>query len=117
MGKGSNVQKAQRARADAAKRKAAEGQGGGGSKGIDQRRGTKEDFARAAEERAAKKALKEKLKAEKAAKEAKTAKALAKRRGETGQKKKKKGGDDLSFLDDALANCKVGGKGKGKKKK
>ena len=92
MGKGSNVQKAQRARADAAKRKAAEGQGGGGSKGIDQRRGTKEDLSALRRSAKLKKELKEKLKAEKAAKAAKAAKEIAKRHG-TGTKggKKKKG--------------------------
>ena len=40
MGKGSNVAKANRARADAAKRAAAEGSGGGGAAGIAERRGT-----------------------------------------------------------------------------
>mmetsp|Transcript_5973 Transcript_5973/g.9905 ORF Transcript_5973/g.9905 Transcript_5973/m.9905 type:complete len:159 (-) Transcript_5973:83-559(-) len=86
MGKGSNASKIARARADAAKRKASEGKGGGGKAGMMARKGGADQEAQIA---AAKKEreIRMKLRAEKAAKlkalEDKKARERAKRIAET----------------------------------
>mmetsp|Transcript_10011 Transcript_10011/g.15007 ORF Transcript_10011/g.15007 Transcript_10011/m.15007 type:complete len:157 (+) Transcript_10011:122-592(+) len=93
MGKGSNASKIARARADAAKRAAKEGKGGGGKAGMLARKGglnQEEALARAKKERELKmqrRAEKEaKRKAEEAKKAKERAKALAKNEGSASKK-------------------------------
>mmetsp|Transcript_7694 Transcript_7694/g.15057 ORF Transcript_7694/g.15057 Transcript_7694/m.15057 type:complete len:136 (-) Transcript_7694:501-908(-) len=81
MGKGSNASKIARARADAAKRKASEGKGGGGKAGLMARKGalnTSEAIEKAKAERALKNKARAEREAKKQAEEAKKQKERAK---------------------------------------
>jgi len=97
MGKGSNVQKSTRAREDAAKKAAAAGVGGGGSKGIQSRNGDTAALMEQSQlERAKLKLEKEKFQQDKEAKRLKEEKQMAKKNGQVAKTKKN---NDVSALD------------------
>ena len=101
MGKGSNVSKAQRARADAAKRAHQEGKGGGGRVGMETRKDAnvadKIAAAKAEREKLRKAREEKKLKAQKEAEEIQLKMNKMTQSGKYKKGKKKK--NDLSLLD------------------